>query len=183
MREEAEDSQAVVDGHQHHAFPGERFAVGAGCRARATGVAAGMEPHHHGTLVIGGSSGRPDVEVETIFAHRLSAAPCGSGTLAATFRRAAPAALHAHWSELIGHAGSFPFSGRLRSAKTQIANGWCRKRDAFIDPHAGTVAGHAGDHSGIQTDGIVNGREYGGRGDNCVEHEQASSRHRISHGQ
>jgi len=49
--EESENTQPVVDGHQHHAFLGQRFAVRSGRRARAAVIAAGMNPDHHGPPV------------------------------------------------------------------------------------------------------------------------------------
>src|SRR4051812_38947779 len=103
MREEAEDSQSVINRDQHHALPGECFPVGGRRRTGAAGISARMEPYHHRMFFVRGYSS-PDIKVEAILTYRRRLRRSFGGTLCwALAASSAPgASLHAHGPEFIG---------------------------------------------------------------------------------
>ena len=72
MRQEPEDPESVLDRDDDHPVPRQALAVerrldATGAQSRAAGVAAAVDPHHHGLLRRGRPLRRPDVEEETVF--------------------------------------------------------------------------------------------------------------------
>src|SRR5262245_51877098 len=61
----------MIDGDDDHvALPAQSFAVGFDFVARAARVRAAVEPDHDGTLPVIAETGRPDIEMQAVFAHR-----------------------------------------------------------------------------------------------------------------
>ncbi len=72
--DEAEDVQPVRDADDDHVVAARQ--VGAVVRQRgrrSAGVAAAVQPDHHRTRAAARGARRPDVQVQTVFAHRLGA--------------------------------------------------------------------------------------------------------------
>src|SRR5687768_8917620 len=67
MCEEAELTQAVVHRDDHRTLDGEIFAVVPGVAARSAREATAIDPHHHGTTIVGAICARPDVQRQAVF--------------------------------------------------------------------------------------------------------------------
>ena len=68
MGEQAEDVEAVVDGHDHHALAGEVGAVVQRLGSASGDVGAAVDPHHDGGEVVTAEVRGPDVEIEAVLA-------------------------------------------------------------------------------------------------------------------
>src|SRR5690242_4786894 len=92
MREEAQRSEPVIEGHNHRALRGEVLAVVPREAARAAGKAASIDPHHHRTTIACALRTRPDVQVQAVLtACRLAWRLLGAGRAGCRAGRAAPA--------------------------------------------------------------------------------------------
>ncbi len=154
MREKAERTEAIVDGHDDDALLREGLAVGRGRCAGAAGVSAGVNPEQHGPFFGGRLRGGPDVEVEAVLAHF----GCGATTCAAT-----AGGLHAHGAEFIGFANAVPMRCRLRRAPAQLIHGGRGERQSLENTHIGIRPRYARNHSAVEMHrGIDGGKQRGG---------------------
>jgi len=72
--DESEHIQPMGDADHHHVVPPRQVrAVVRERSGRSARVAASVQPHHDGTPDLGRRAGRPDVQVQAVFAHRLGA--------------------------------------------------------------------------------------------------------------
>src|SRR4029079_16437793 len=122
MREVPKGAEPIVDGHYHDAFFREAGPIVRRDRAGASDQGAPVHPYHHRTF-FPALRGRPDVQIETIFArcfgwfvkHR----GCGVRSLFA----AGPGR--------VGFLHSGPRNHRLGRFPTQVTDRWRRKWDAL----------------------------------------------------
>src|SRR5271157_2754412 len=66
MREEAEDAQPVVEGHEDDATPRQRTAVDRGPGSASRHEAAAFQPHHHWPRLVGRFGRGPDIERQAV---------------------------------------------------------------------------------------------------------------------
>ena len=81
--QEAQGSQAVVDGHHDHVLVHQMIGAVGECVSIATGEGSSVDPHHHGQIVVQGL--RVDTQVETVLVHR-GGQPGATGTGGAMFQ-------------------------------------------------------------------------------------------------
>ena len=124
--EEAEDAEAVVNGDGHDAAAGHALAVVARLGAVPGHEPAAVKIDEHRQPLSARRGGRPDVEVEAVFAH-----PVG-----AEAHVAEDGVLHAARAELDGLAHARPALDGLRRLPTLVARGRLREGDALKDADA-----------------------------------------------
>lgn len=166
MREEAEDAEAVVHRNDDDALFGEVGAVLARLGGGARGEAAAIDPDHDGELVFGFAfvdfGGRPDVEVEAVFAR--ARVPENHVVV--------DVALHAARAELGGFAGAFPFRGFDGRLPAEIADGRLGEWDA--EERGDGAVGFAFEFAGVDLDGGCGaGGADGDGGEQCCEQHGA----------
>jgi hypothetical protein len=120
MREEAKDTEPVIDIHNHHAVAGEDFAVEQSFHSRSGGVAPAVDPDHDGGARRGGPLRRPHVQLQAVFAV---------GQLLVVV-------LIAHRPKSGGIADPSPGFRRERLTPAQRADGRLCKRDVLENRHA-----------------------------------------------
>ena len=144
--EEAEQTQAVVDGHQHHAVPRQLLTIVEGCARRAHDEAAAVDPHHHWAPFVGLARASPHVEIEAVFVlwHRLAAVEALDGGRMRARRRL-----------LRGVPLAFPSGRRHRRLPAQVAH-WRRSvGDALEGKHGAVLGAAAAQHAGGRGDGFA----------------------------
>ena len=129
MREEAEDALAVVCRDGDDAFARHRPACVARFAAAAGHQTASVEINQDGELLGHGFGGRPDVQVEAIFAHFLRA----------EVHVAEHSLLHGIGTVFVRQPDAIPFLDRLRSLPPEVSDGRGGEGDAFKNLDAGTV--------------------------------------------
>ena len=136
MREESECPETVIERHEHDAVAGEGAAVVVAVGSGSPHVTATVQPHHHGKWTRA-CERRPDVERETILAHRLTAA--------AEARVARRLALQARRSVIVSLPCPRPRKRCGRRPPTQVAGG--RRGVRNSEKHGHTVACFARQHA------------------------------------
>jgi hypothetical protein len=139
--DETEDVEAVRDADDHHVVASRQ--VGAVIRQRcrrSAGISAAVQPDHHRARAAGCRARRPDVEVQTVFAHRFGA---GERLPLGHERREHLRGARAE-GERLADAG--PRRGRHRRQKSPRAGGRCAVRDRLehlhaVDPQAAHASG------------------------------------------
>ena len=122
MREEAEDTEAVIHRDDDNAFLGEVGTVLPRLGSGASDETSAINPDHHGEFVFSFAEfrGRPDIQVETVFAY----------TRIAEDHVVENPALHAARAEFGGLADAFPLGGRHRWLPAEVADGRFGEGDA-----------------------------------------------------
>ena len=121
VRKKSKNAQAIIRADQHHAAPGQTFAVENGLRRSPREITAPMNPQHYRLGRLRRPFRRPDVEIQTILA-------------------AAADVLHASRAEGRSVANARPWFDLPGFAPAQITNGRRRKRDAFENGTAAQCA-------------------------------------------
>ena len=107
-------------------------------RRRPCGKPSAVDPDHDGELLIGACGGRPDVEIQAVFARRRKI-------------RDGLVDLQTRPAEGVGLPYARPLRGRLGRAPAQISDGRGRERDAAIDHQS--VLGRAFEQTAVNPDG------------------------------
>ena len=140
MGQEAEDAEAVVDGHEHHAVVGELLTVELGLGAPAFAVAAAMNPVRDREFLAGLAGGRrPDVQVQAVFTALRFLAIAPFGEIAAGIVDG----LVAGMAEAVGLHHAVPRNDGLRFLPAEVANRRRGVRDAFVRDDTRDVGRHA----------------------------------------
>src|SRR5262245_27510288 len=122
MRKETEDAEAVIDRDEDDPLACERLAVVAWLGAGPGLEAAAVNPHHHRQAIGRRRRGRPDVQVQAIFAG-----------WAAKVDVAEDVTLHALRAELDRIAHALPRRRGLRFPPAVLADRRRRVRNALED--------------------------------------------------
>src|SRR5579863_565023 len=149
MREKSKNTQAVVDGDQHHALLRQGLTVETGRRSRPSLITARMNPNHHGAAIAGCCGGGPDIEKKAVL------------TCVRRFRgwtRAAKCRLRTYRPELIARTHAIPMRRRLRLAPAQHSH-WCsRVGYAAKNTHRGVRSRNSGDETRVKMHRLLNRR-------------------------
>ncbi len=186
MREEAERSEAVVQGHDHRSLRREILTVVPRLTAGSAGEAAAVNPHHDRTTIGGALRAGPDIEIQAVFTacglarrlrHRgLSWCRRGrwrrSATTGAPGRACATTATttaggrwprDARRTERLGLADAVPLGGGLRGAPAVVAEGRCRKGNALVgSDRRDRRPVRSRNLTRVDLDGIANGERRSG---------------------
>ena len=122
----AERPEAVVDGHQHDAAPGQPRPVVGDVGAVADSQPAAVDPDQHGGAVIRRRR-RPDVQVEAVLVHAVDA------RVVERLHRGGQRVLHARRRRLGRVAHALPRRRRLGGTPPQLADRRGRERHAPVD--------------------------------------------------
>ena len=139
MGQEAENAEAVVEGHEDHVLGTPLLGVELRLGAPALAIAATVDPEGHGELLAGlaGSLG-PDVQIEAVLAVRgfVAIAPLGGVTAGIVD------GLIARMTELVADLHTLPGHDRLRLLPAEIADRRRCIRDSAINNDARDIRRH-----------------------------------------
>src|SRR5450759_757874 len=117
MRQKSELTDAVGNADEHHAFLGQFFTAVVWIGRRTGTEPAAVNPDEHGNMVVCGFRGRPDIQIQAVFAHP----------------RTVSRSLNGRWAELGGLLYAFPFRRGPRISPAEITHWWRGKRDAPVN--------------------------------------------------
>lgn len=153
MREKAERSEAIIDRHQNDAAPRQRRAVVNRRTPAAGDISAAVNPHHDRKFLGGGFGGRPDVEIQAIFARLAELESVKA------FERVW---LRTRRAKLRAGAHAVPGFDRLRRLPTQLADRRRREGNALVGDHVALFADrNAGNRAGRRFHGIGGHATFG----------------------
>ena len=129
----------IVDRDEHHILCGPLLSVELRFCTPSFAIAATVNPQSHRQLLVYVARRLGiDVQIETVLTiRRLVAIPPLRGIETRIVN-----GLVTRMSETVTLADALPGHNRLGLFPTQVANGCCSIRDAFIDIHIRVVAGH-----------------------------------------
>ena len=163
MGEESEHSQAVVDGHQDHAFLGQFLPVVQRHRAGTVPEASAVDPNHYRQPVGSGFGRRPHVQIEAVF-------------VAPGLLRVGAQRLYAGSAELVRFSHAFPIRDGTGRVPAQAADGRGGIRNTFERVDSGCGRGNPGNCAAVDAYCAI---DCGGER-HCARHQNEKAIHKTS---